>query len=168
MPFRRFARAFLPPLVRILARKPDFLAFLTLLLRAFSIVDSVSIKGFAGGSLCIVYFLVPNVGVGMITECAGSCKRKPDLLLTAEHAESAENRGIVRRGRIGYFERTEGDLRESVFNTQTDRFDNDKSHKSLACTVLRCFVILSAAKNPASHPVRFLALWPDASPFGSA
>ena len=70
----------MPPLVRILARKPDFLAFLTLLLRAFSIFDSVSIKGFAGGSLCIVSFLVPNVGVGMITECAGSCKLKGFLI----------------------------------------------------------------------------------------
>jgi hypothetical protein len=41
MPFRLLARAFLPPFVFIFARKPDFLAFLILLLRAVSIVYSI-------------------------------------------------------------------------------------------------------------------------------
>jgi hypothetical protein len=41
IPFRLFARAFLPPFVFIMARKPDILAFLILLLRAVSIVYSV-------------------------------------------------------------------------------------------------------------------------------
>jgi len=94
IPFRLFARAFLPPFVFILARKPDFLAFLILLLRAFSIVYSVTEKSLTAGSPCIPFFLVPNTGLGMIVECVGSCKPKPDFLLTAEHAESAEKREI--------------------------------------------------------------------------
>jgi hypothetical protein len=48
IPFRLFARAFLPNFVRILVRKPDFRAFLILLLRAFSIVYPLLTKGHSG------------------------------------------------------------------------------------------------------------------------
>jgi len=48
IPFRLFARAFLPNFVRILAWKPDFRAFLILLLRAFSIVYPSLKKGHRG------------------------------------------------------------------------------------------------------------------------
>lgn len=68
MPFRLFARAFLPNFVRILARKPDFRAFLILLLRAFSIVYPSLKKGHSGptvpwGFIPSAFCFLPSYGL---------------------------------------------------------------------------------------------------------